>query len=155
MGQLNPKYPATYINHTHEKIKKEGTLKSRFVGKGELILSNSMNYGKPITLGIGGYIHDGGFVLRSFEDDFIKEYLIHLLSSEYVQKQFKRLATGGVVDNISSELVNVIKLNHPTLPEQQKIASFLTAEDKRIALLEEQIENRRQFKQGLLQQMFL
>ncbi len=47
-----------YINKTKEKIKPEGMNKSRFVKKGDFILSNSMSFGRPYILNIDGCIHD-------------------------------------------------------------------------------------------------
>jgi type I restriction enzyme S subunit len=108
-----------FIESTEEKITQEGSKKSRKVNTGDIILSNSMSYGKPIILNIDGYIHDGWFVIRGFEDNFDKAYLLQVLGSEWIQRQYKRLAAGGVVNNISSELVNSVKINLPTKPEQQ------------------------------------
>ena len=46
-----------------EHISLEGSKHSRAVYKGDMILSNSMSYGKPYILNIDGYIHDGWFVI--------------------------------------------------------------------------------------------
>jgi type I restriction enzyme S subunit len=113
-----------YIFSTKEKITKEGALKSRYVKKGDFILSNSMSFGKPFIMQTDGYIHDGWFALRLH--DFINtEYFYHLLSSPYVNEQFHRLASGSVVKNISGDLVKKVLLPIPSLPEQQKIVAIL------------------------------
>ena len=140
-----------YINSTKEKITPEGAKKSRKVSKGEIILSNSMSYGKPYILNIDGYIHDGWFVIRDYEKHLDKSYLIQILSSELIQMQYKRLAAGGVVSNISSELVYSVKIDIPSIPEQQKIAAVLTNADKEIELLEQQLAGLQQEKKALMQ----
>ena len=140
-----------YINSTKERITKEGAEKSRKVFKGEVVLSNSMSYGKPYILNIDGYIHDGWFVIRNFEKSIDVKFLIQILSSELIQKQYKRLAAGGVVSNISSELVYAVKVNLPSIPEQQKIATVLTNADKEIELLEQQLADLQQEKKALMQ----
>ena len=143
-----------YIISTTEKITKEGAKKSREVKKGEIILSNSMSYGRPFILKIDGYIHDGWFVIRKYEKNFLKEFLCQLLTSPLIQKQYKKLAAGGVVENISSELVNSVIVGVTTLQEQQKIADFLSCVDTKISLTEEKLENLKIYKKGIMQKIF-
>ena len=115
-----------------EKITKDGSKKSRAVYKGDIILSNSMSFGKPYILEIDGFIHDGWFVIRDYKKYLDKTYLCQLLSSDIVQNQYKSTAAGGVVKNISSDLVNSVKFHLPSIIEQRKIAKFLESIDQRI-----------------------
>lgn len=142
-----------YINSTKEKITPEGAKKSRKVSKGEIIVSNSMSYGQPYILNIDGYIHDGWFVIRNYEKHFEKNYLLQFLGSELIQRQYKRLAAGGVVSNISSDLVYAVKATIPPLPEQRKIAQILSTWDRGIATTEKLIEASKQQKKALMQQL--
>ncbi len=143
-----------YITSTSEKITKEGAKKSREVKKGEIILSNSMSYGRPFILKIDGYIHDGWFVIRKYEEHFNKEFLCQLLGSDFIQNQYKKLAAGGVVENISSELVNSVIIKVVSLKEQQKIANFLSSVDKKISLTEEKLKLFKKYKKGVMQKIF-
>ena len=43
----------------------------------------------------------------------------------------------------------------PSKPEQQKIADFLSAIDEKINLVNQQLEKTKEYKKGLLQQMFV
>lgn len=142
------------VTSTEEKITKEGAKKSRQVNKGDLILSNSMSYGLPYIMGIDGYIHDGWFVLKNFENTFDKDYLCNLLISSAIQNQYKRLAAGGVVQNISSDLVNSVSVSIPTMMEQKKISSLLNLIDERIATQNKTIEDLKMLKSAIIENVF-
>ena len=152
IGDVSPN--ETYINSTSEKITKEGAKKSRRVYKGEIILSNSMSFGRPYILNLDGCIHDGWFVVRDYEKLLNKKYLYHFMSSPLIQKQYKTLSAGGVVSNISSELVYSVKLNIPSKEEQLKVAKFLSLLDKKIELQTKKIEDLKLFKKGLHDKLF-
>ncbi len=139
------------ITSTEEKITKEGAKKSRHVYVGDLILSNSMSYGLPYIMGIEGCIHDGWFVLRDYEQNFNKDYLCNLLISDIVQKQYKKIAAGGVVQNISSDLVNSVYISIPSLDEQRKIAGLLSLIDERISTQNKIIEKLESLIKGIAQ----
>lgn len=111
-----------YLYKTKEKITREGAEQSRYVAKGDFILSNSMSYGKPFIMQTEGYIHDGWFVLR-LNNNISHEYLYYVLISPYIQRQFKDLASGSTVKNISSVLVKKVVLPMPNLNEQKKIVN--------------------------------
>ena len=112
------------ITETKEKITKEGAKKSRFVDVGDFILTNSMSYGHPYIMGIQGYIHDGWFVLR-LPKEINSGFFYYLLSSPNLARQFELLAVGGVVKNISGDLVKKAELPIPPLNEQIRIANKL------------------------------
>lgn len=142
------------IRTVSEKITPKGAEKSRQVKKGELILANSMSYGKTYQLSLDGCIYDGWFVLREYEEIFDKQFLLQLLNSNYLQEQYKRLAAGGIVQNISSEIVYSTLLPNTSKEEQQKIASCLSALDESITAQTEKIKQLQQHKKGLMQGLF-
>lgn len=142
------------IRSVSEKITPKGAEKSRRVKKGELILANSMSYGSTYLLEVEGCIYDGWFVLREYEEHFDKQFLLQLLNSEYTQGQYKRFAAGGIVQNISSEIVYSITLSKTSKEEQQKIASCLSALDELITAQQEKIDELQQHKKGLMQGLF-
>jgi len=134
-----------YFTHANEKIKPEGIPKTREVKRGDLILSNSMSFGRAFITLIDGYIHDGWLRLRCDEKVLNKEYLYYYLTSSLAQNQFKAVATGSVVNNLKSDTVKAIDLLLPSLKEQEKIVSILTTIDDKI------VENNR-INDNLLQQ---
>jgi type I restriction enzyme S subunit len=142
------------IRSVEEQITHEGAQKSRFVAVGELILANSMSYGKTYEVEIDGCIYDGWFVLREYEEYFDKHFLLQQLNSNNMQKQYLALAAGGIVQNISSDIVYSTVLKRPTLEEQQKIADCLSSLDDLIAAEGKKLEAFKAHKKGLMQKLF-
>ena len=63
--------------------------------------------------------------------------------------------TGTSYPAINSKDLSQIAIFIPTRPEQTKIANFLTALDRKIESVSQQITHTQTFKKGLLQQMFV
>ena len=117
-----------YIYETKEKITFEGAKKSRAVKNGDFILSNSMSFGRPYIMRTSGCIHDGWLLLKYDSNQIKEDFLYYMLSSQFVYDQFKRLATGGVVNNLNKELVSSVLVPKPNLEEQEKLIKVLEKE---------------------------
>lgn len=123
-----------YFTHANEKIKPSGISKTRPVVAGDLILSNSMSFGRAFITLIDGYIHDGWLRLRCDTSKIDKEYLYYFLTSSIAQNQFKAVATGSVVNNLKADTVKATQIALPTLAEQKKIATVLSMIDEKIVI---------------------
>lgn len=120
-----------YITATQERITPDGAAKSRFVHKGDFILSNSMSFGRPYILQIDGCIHDGWLSISDFEDYVSSDYLYHILTSGQIQQEMKKRASfGGAVQNLNSDIVKAIEIPIPKKSEQDRIVSILDRFDK-------------------------
>lgn len=82
------------------------------------------------------------------------DFLACLLASEKVQKNIKMLATGGTAKGVSQKSLNFLMLDIPSLPEQQKIADFITAYDTMVDTQTKRVEAMKLRKKGLLQKIF-
>lgn len=76
-----------YIIHTKEKIIPEGLSKTRLVESGDLLLTNSMSYGRPYILKTRGAIHDGWLVLSPYLKQTDKEFFYYVISTAYIHNQ--------------------------------------------------------------------
>ena len=128
-----PKH-GNYITKTTEKIRPEGLSKTRQVQPGDLILSNSMSFGRPYIMAINGCIHDGWLLIRDTEKKFDLSYLCQLLGTSQMIEQYKAFAAGSTVNNLNKELVGNTVVSIPSLAEQQKIGSYFQSLDNLITL---------------------
>jgi len=144
---------AKYITSTEEKIIPEGVARSRMVYKGDLILSNSMSYGRPYILNIDGCIHDGWLVIQKYEKIFDRGYLYYALSSDQTMQQYITMAAGSSVQNLNKEKVSKVVLPCPSIPEQEKIAEILSDIDALIIDLQKLIRKKKDIRQGTMQML--
>ena len=144
-----------YITRTREKIVPSGAKKSRRVFQGDLILSNSMSFGRPYILQIDGCIHDGWLLIRDENNVFEKRFLCYYLGSDNVIAQYKRFAAGSCVNNLNSELVGNVEICCPPYRTQQKIANMLTVLDSRIDHASRTHVALLRIRTSLLQQLFI
>ncbi len=143
-----------YITKTAEKIKPEGLSKTRQVQPGDLILSNSMSFGKPYIMGIDGCIHDGWLLIRDNKKAFDLTFLYHLLGTPQMLSQYKSLAAGSTVNNLNKELVGGTIVTIPNLDEQQVLGQYLESLDNLITLHQRKVEQMKNLKKYMLQNMF-
>ena len=141
-----------YIRTTAEKIKPTGITRSRNVAPGDLILSNSMSFGRPYILAIDGCIHDGWLVIKKYQSAYDKNYLYYVLGSSMIVGQYKSMAAGSSVQNLNKDKVAGLKVMTPTsIEEQSRIAAALTSVDDLISALDKLIEKKKNIKQGSMQ----
>ncbi len=146
---------AKYITATEEKIIPEGVSRSRMVYEGDLILSNSMSFGRPYIMNIEGCIHDGWLVIQKYDKTFYKDYLYYALSSELTMQQYITMAAGSSVQNLNKDKVSKVTLPCPQIPEQKKIAEALSAIDVLLVGLQKLIQKKKNIRQGTLQKLIV
>lgn len=79
--------------------------------------------------------------------NFIKQFLDTIKFSNFVQV--------GALPSYNAGDLAIIPIHIPCVVEQTKIANFLSAIDQKIDMVAQQIEQTKQWKKGLLQQMFI
>ena len=134
-------------------------LKNYYVAKNKLFAYNPSR----INVGSLAYKEDNNIsVISPLYVSFYsnKEYLIDnflfnwLFSSPFI-KQMSCSFEGSVRNNLSFETLSNFIIELPCLEEQEKIANFLSSIDKKIDNLAAELEDLKEFKKGLLQQMFV
>ena len=79
------------------------------------------------------------------------EFLFYFL----VKEDLSKIADTTSIPQINNKHINPYPLALPALAEQIKIANFLSAIDQKIDLANSELHKAKEWKKGLLQQMFV
>lgn len=105
---------------------------------------------KPVYLTGKFWTVDTLFYTHSFKSSLPK-----FIYAIFQTINWKKHNEASGVPSLSKSTVEKIKLAFPSLPEQQKIADFVSAIDQKIDLIATELDQAKTFKKGLLQQMFV
>ena len=101
----------------------------------------------------GEYVASTGYAqIRTKLDSKFIYYALH--EKTFLDEVMNR-CTGTSYPAINSSDLSSIEILIPCLEEQTKIANFLSSIDQKIEVVAQQIEQAKQWKKGLLQQMFI
>lgn len=142
-----------YIYKTSKTITDKGIKNKKILSKGTLVMSFKL------TLGRVGILSDNMFTNEAIchfhwlgKDKINTEYIYYYLSNIDITN-FGKQAVKGIT--LNTESLNSIEIQLPCYEEQQKIADFLSSIDSKIENIEKELEGLKEFKRGLLQQMFV
>ena len=143
-----------YVSETDSCLTEEGSLLSRILKKGTLIIANS-----GATLGIAKLLsmkccaNDGIAALLEIKKDINKEYIVYYINTKtkYLREV---VATGNGQPNLNTDLISNMKIPiPPILAEQAAIATALSDTDALIQSLERLIAKKCVIKQGVMQEL--
>jgi type I restriction enzyme S subunit len=150
----NSVYFIRIVNVTSSPDNKRYVIKpeeQHILSENDLFMVRYGDAGK-IATGFNGIIANNMFRLLP-KIKISEKWFYFYLDSIY--EKIHALAGSSTMPAIKFGTIENLKVNTPSLKEQQKIANYLTAIDAKIAAAQIQLTNTQQFKKGLLQQLFV
>ncbi len=114
---------------------------------GENILSRNL----PLAFRVSGkcWVNNHAHVIKPK-----KHYDVDFLALTLENVNYQKYNTGTAQPKLNQEVCSKIKCFYPSFSEQQKIASFLSAVDKKIAQLQQKKALLEAYKKGVMQRIF-
>lgn len=130
-------------------------LKSYHLKTGDLVFSRvgSVDRCSMISEKENGWLFSGRLLRVRFVEN-IPAFFNYAFQLEETKQKVKSIAVGQTMPSINTEILKSITISFPKLPEQQKIASFLTAVDEKIQQLTKKKHLLEQYKKGVMQKIF-
>ena len=146
---------AKFISMTNERVIVEALSKTREVNPGDLIMSNSMSFGRPYIMKIKSCIHDGWIAVTDISSKIHLDYLYYFILSDDAQRYFLNAAAGGGIKNLNADIIKKLPVVYSDIKkEQQKIADSLSSMDGLITANTRKLETLKSYKKGLMQKLF-
>lgn len=143
------KYPFFVRSNTVERINSYS-----FDGEAILTSGDGVGVGKNFHYINGKFdFHQRVYCLRRFRHGYSGLFVFYVFSEKFY-KRVIRLSAKNSVDSVRMEMISKMEVDFPDLPEQQKIALFLSAVDEKIGHLERRLELLQAYKRGVMQKLF-
>jgi len=125
--------------------------KFSFPKTGEILLSASGTLGRTVIYnGSPSYFQDSNIVWIENNEKITTNSFLY-----FIYQIVRYDSEGGTIQRLYNSIISKTKFKNPSIPEQQKIANFLSSIDTKIESTKKQITQTQKFKKGLLQQMFV
>lgn len=150
-----------YFYITNEFLK-EGSKKSYYIENppksvictdSDILMTRTGNTGQVVT-GVSGAFHNNFFKIDFDRKIIDRNFFVEFLKKDTTQHWILKYAGASTIPDLNHSDFYRIVMPIPTIEEQTKIASFLSAVDEKINQLTQKHELLSQYKQGMMQKLF-
>lgn len=155
------KVPNSHFYITNEFLKKDSQKeyyiknppKSVLCNDDDILMTRTGNTGHVVT-NVSGAFHNNFFKIKFNKSEITKSFLYYFLVLPKTKNFILRLAGTSTIPDLNHGDFYKVRINFPSLPEQQKIAGFLGAVDRWVENLRAQKASLESYKKGMMQKIF-
>lgn len=142
-----------YVSKSIRTITELGLKKSsaKLLPSGTILLTTRATIGE-VAIALEECTTNQGFQSLIVNGGFNNVFIFNWIKTN--KHEFVERANGSTFLEISKSEIEKIFISTPTLPEQQKIASFFTAIDQKLTQLKKKKDLLEQYKKGVMQKIF-
>ena len=134
------------MNHSSARMVKENSVLIALAGQGKTRGTVAINR-IPLTT-------NQSIAAMTFNEDIVPEFVFANLDGRY--EEIRKMSSGdGARGGLNKQIVGDIIIPYTSIEEQRRIASLLTGLDSIITLHQRKLDAMKEYKKGLLQQMFV
>ena len=120
----------------------------------EIMMVNTGNTAGKAFMGATGVLSNNAFKVSFDKTKVSNIFLFQRITSDTIQRRIKSFFNAGGQPHLGHKNIAIIPMGFASLKEQQKIAAFLTTVDSKIEQLSKKQELLKEYKKGLMQQIF-
>lgn len=138
---------------TKRHISKLAESKSIFVKKGTMLITLQGTIGKVAVTDYDAYVDRTLLILQNLNSEINIDYFKFAIW--WIFNEEKKKADGSIIKTITKETLTNFIVKIPCLDEQEKISNCLSTINRKIEIEKAILEDWKELRKGLLQQMFV
>lgn len=142
-----------FLNNSKEAEYVENPSDSVICNEDDILMTRTGNTGIVVS-NVNGVFHNNFFKINYNRSLLNKVFLIETLGLPKIKKEILLKAGASTIPDLNHKDFYSISINFPSLEEQTKIATFLSAVDSKITSLERLVSHWQAYKKGIMQQIF-
>lgn len=141
------------VQNTKQQISKLAQPMSVLAERGSVLVTLQGSIGRVAISQYNAFIDRTILVFDNYKIDIDKSFCAYVVKGKFADE--KRKAPGGTIKTITKEVLSSFDLVIPSFNEQEDIGEFLVNLDQLITLHQRKLDELKNMKKTLLQQMFV
>lgn len=123
--------------------------------KGDILIPRHGSNGKGVLFDCSFDANSLNFVIFRTNKLYLDSiFTVNSFYTKFLENQVTSVVAGSTQGVINTSEIGKLKIFYPSLPEQVKIAKFLTSVEEKLSLLKRKKSLLSQYKKGVMQQLF-